>query len=419
MKRSYKKISSSVSSSIDQNVLKVEIGMSLELMERSREMVESFLAELGRTTLNSVLEASAEQIAGPRRPGHRGKEGPTRHGYELGSVRFGVKKVEVEKPRLRQGGKEVQVPVYERLRRDPGLSGKVLSASVNGLATRRVEPVLEAVGLKKSQVSRHLVSEMESQYELLQARRIESRMLVVMLDGIHIQEHVILTAIGIDESGIKHVLGIREGASENAEVCKSLLSDLIERGLDADVGTLFVLDGSKALRKAVKELFPHARIQRCRVHKLRNVLDHVPETKKPYVRAAMRAAWKLSCKEGLARMEDLAQELEVDWPHAASSLREGLVDTFEVNRLDLPVLLIPSLSSTNIIENAHGAIGQLTKRLTNVQNGKMALRWTAAALLQAEPNMRTIKGHKHLWILKTNLDQERQLLQKSNGNLTG
>jgi len=173
------------------------------------------------------------------------------------------------------------------------------------------------------------------------------------------------------------------------------------------------------LRKAVKELFPHARIQRCRVHKLRNVLDHVPENKKKYVRAAMRAAWRLPCKEGVTRMEDLAKELEVDHPHAAGSLREGLIETFTVERLDLPPLLVPSLSSTNIIENCHGAIGQTMKRVTNVQNGTMALRWTASALLEAEPNMRTIKGHKLLWILKTNLDQDRKNERQLEGNLNG
>lgn len=244
--------------------MKVEIGLSLELMERSRELVESLFLELGRLTLNTVLEASAEQLAGPRRPGDRSKSGPTRHGYDSGSLRFGAKKVSVEKPRLRLAGKEVQVPLYERLRRDPALPGKVFEASANGLATRRVEPVLEAAGLKKSQVSRHLVSEMEGRYEALMSRKIESRMLVVMLDGIHVAEHVILTAVGVDEVGIKHVLGIREGASENAEVCKSLLGDLIERGLNADLGILFVLDGPVGFAQGGQRAFssrPHSKMQ--------------------------------------------------------------------------------------------------------------------------------------------------------------
>ncbi len=408
MKTDYKKNSSlsGVSAKIDADRVQVEIAMSLDLMERSREIVSSMLTELGRLTLNTLLEASAEQVAGPRSPGVRNKPGPTRHGYEAGSLRFGVKKVPVRRPRLREANQEVDVPLYEQLRRDPELPGKVHRASVNGLSTRRVEPVLESVGLKKSQVSRHLVSEMESHYQTLMSRKIERRMLVVMLDGIHLGDHVILTAVGIDEAGDKHILGIREGATENSEVCKSLLSDLIERGLRADLGMLFVLDGSKALSKAVKELFPHSAVQRCRVHKLRNVLDHVPETKKAYVRAAMRSAWKLSPKEGIRRMEDLAKELSVDHPGACSSLREGIEETFTLNRMDLPALLIPSLSSTNIIENCHGAIGQCMRRISRVQDGKMALRWAASALLEAEPNMRNIKGGKYLWMLKAQLDNE-------------
>jgi len=408
LKTDYKKKNSlsGVSARIEADRVQVEIAMSLELMERSREMVSSMLMELGRLTLDTLLEASAEQVAGPRRPGVRDKPGPTRHGYEAGSLRFGVKKVPVRRPRLREANQEVEVPLYERLRRDPELPKKVHRASVNGLSTRRVEPVLESVGLKKSQVSRHLVSEMESHYEALMSRRISKRMLVVMLDGIHLGDHVILTSVGIDESGTKHILGIREGASENSEVCKSLLSDLIERGLSAELGILFVLDGSKALYRAVKELFPHAKIQRCRVHKLRNVLDHVPEKKKAYVRAAMRSAWKLLPKEGMGRMEDLAKELSVDHPGACSSLREGIEETFTLNRMDLPALLIPSLSSTNIIENCHGAIGQCMRRVSRVQDGKMALRWAASALLEAEPNMRNVKGAKHLWMLKAQLDNE-------------
>jgi len=408
MGKSYKSSgrSAPVSSRFEAGRLKIDVAMSVELMERSREMVHGFLSELGRMTLESLLEASAEQVAGARSPGSRAKAGPTRHGYESGSVRLGVRKVAVDRPRLRQGGKEVEVPLYGRLRRDPGLSAKVYQAGVAGLSTRRVEPVLDASGLARSQVSRHLIDEMESRYEELGSRAIDKRMLVVLMDGMHVGGHLLLSAVGMDEAGKKHVLGIREGSTENAEVARSLLSDLILRGLSASTGILFILDGAKALSSAVKALFPHARSQRCRVHKLRNVEDHLPESKKPYVRAAMQAAWKLPIKEGVGRMEDLAKELQVERPGAAGSLREGLEETFTVNGLGLPPLLIPGLATTNIIENCHGAIGQRMRRVTNVQNGKMALRWAASALLEAEPNMRTVKGFKHLWMLKASLDNE-------------
>lgn len=408
MGKSYKNlgVSAPVSSRVEEDLLKIEVSMSLELMERSREMVHGFLSELGRMTLESLLEASAEQVAGPRTPGSHSKLGPTRHGYESGSLRLGVRKVPVQRPRLRENGKEVEVPLYGRMRRDPGLGSKVYEAGVAGLSTRRVEPVLKASGLKRSQVSRHLVDEMESRYEELSSRAIDRRMLVVLMDGMHVGSHLLLSAVGMDEGGKKHVLGMREGSTENGAVARALLSDLVSRGLDAKAGILFVLDGAKALSSAVKELFPHARIQRCRVHKLRNVMDHLPETKKPYVRSAMQAAWKLPFSQGIGRMEDLAKELQIERPGAAASLREGLEETFTVNSLGLPPLLIPGLATTNIIENCHGAIGQRMRRVTNVQDGKMALRWAASALLEAEPKMRTVKGFKHLWILKASLDNE-------------
>jgi transposase-like protein len=209
------------------------------------------------------------------------------------------------------------------MRRDSGLGSKVYEAGVAGLSTRRVEPVLEASGLKRSQVSRHLIDEMESRYDELSSRAIERRMLVVLMDGMHVGSHLLLSAVGMDEGGKKHVLGMREGSTESGAVARALLSDLVSRGLDAKAGILFVLDGAKALSSAVKELFPHARIQRCRVHKLRNVMDHLPETKKPYVRSAMQAAWKLPFSQGIGRMEDLAKELQIERPGAAASRRPG------------------------------------------------------------------------------------------------
>jgi transposase-like protein len=225
-----------------------------------------------------------------------------------------------------------------------------------------------------------------------------------------VADHHILAAIGVDDGGVKHVLGLVVGSSENARVVKDLLASLIERGVSVDDKTLFVIDGSKALRSAIEEMFGEsALVQRCRTHKLRNVLERIKdENVRAQTRAVMHAAYKLPEKDGIAKMKQQAQWLRADHPDAAASLLEGLEETFTVNRLRLPPGLVRCLSTTNIIENPNGAVRRVSGRVCRHRDAEMALRWTAAGYLQAEKSFRRIQGFRHLWVLAAALDRRNE-----------
>jgi putative transposase len=233
---------------------------------------------------------------------------------------------------------------------------------------------------------------------------------VIYVDAIVVDGHHIIAAVGVDEAGDKHMLGLALGASENAQVVKDLLRQLIERGLDASVSYLFVIDGSTALRSAIDEMFgQRAHVQRCRTHKLRNVLERLPKTEAAQTKAVMMAAYKLDPKQGVAKMNKQAQWLEREHPDAAASLREGLHETFTVNALGLPPSLTRCLCTTNIIENPNGIVRRTSRRVARYRDADMALRWTAAGFLEAQKSFRKIQGIKDLWILKTalgRLDQQ-------------
>ena len=205
----------------------------------------------------------------------------------------------------------------------------------------------------------------------------------------------------MDEAGDKHLLGLSLGASENAQVVKDLLRRLIERGLDASLSYLFVIDGGKALRSAIDEMFgERAKVQRCRTHKLRNVLERLPKTEAAQTKAVMMAAYKLEPKQGIAKMNKQAEWLQRDHADAAASLREGLHETFTVNALGLPPSLTRCLCTTNIIENPNGIVRRTSRRVTRYRDADMALRWTATGFIEAQKSFRKIQGVKDLWILK-------------------
>jgi transposase-like protein len=204
--------------------------------------------------------------------------------------------------------------------------------------------------------------------------------------------------------GCKHVLGLREGASENKVVTKALLENLVERGLDPERPRLFVIDGSKALRRAIDAVFGSRNpIQRCRKHKERNVLGYLPEEMKDQVRSTLRTAWQLSAEKGKARLEKVARWLEQEYPSASSSIREGLDEMFTINELDLPASLRRCLGSTNIIESGFSGARNRTRRVTNWRDGNMVLRWAASALVSTEKNFRRILGYQSLPVLEAKL----------------
>ncbi|MBI1954845.1 MAG: transposase, partial [Acidobacteria bacterium] len=227
---------------------------------------------------------------------------------------------------------------------------------------------------------------------------------ILYLEGVIFGEHHVLVAVGVDEKGKKHVLGIAEGASENQAVAKGLLEDLVARGLKTDRKYLFVIDGSKALRVAIDAVFGGKNpVQRCRQHKIENVMGYLPEHLKGQTKAAMRSAFRLAAREGMARLEKQAEWLEREYPSAAASLREGLEEMFTVDRLGLSPSLSRCLVSTNLIESPHSGVRLRTRRICRWRDGNMVLRWAAAALLMTEQNFRKIMGYRDLWMLKAAL----------------
>jgi len=273
----------------------------------------------------------------------------------------------------------------------------------------------DTVGVSKSAVSRQTIEASERVLKELMERRLDAwDLLVIYVDGIQFGTHHILAAVGVDAEGKKHVLGIRQGASENTEVTSALLGDLVERGLDPRRRRLFVIDGSKALRKGIDQVFgSNHPVQRCRNHKLRNVLGHLPKDQHDQVKAAIRAAWKLDADDGEQKLESLARWLERDHPSAANSLREGLADMFTINRLGLPSRLRKCLGTTNLIDSTHSGMRQKTRRITNWKNGTMALRWAATSFVETEKKYRRIVGYDQLWILKAYLDDLQPVAQMS------
>ena len=387
----------------------------VELVERTELAIDEVVQVMGRATIEAVLEMSAEGVAGPKQSGKARADGtPVWYGRQGGQVYLSDRKVRVERPRLRERsggeGAEVEVPAYAAMRRPGALADRMLEILMAGVSTRKYGQVIgemaDTVGVSKSSVSRETIEASERVLKELMERSLDAwDLLVIYLDGIQLGTHHVLAAVGVDTDGKKHVLGMRHGASENTEVTTALLQDLVDRGLDPARRRLFVIDGSKALRKAIAQVFGvgHS-VQRCRNHKLRNVLGHLPKDEHPQVKAAIRAAWKLDAKEGMQKLEQLARWLERDQPSAAASLREGLPEMFTINQLGLPPRLRKCLGTTNVIDSTHSGVRQKTRRVTNWKNGAMALRWAAASFIETEKSCRRIVGFDQLWMLKAHLD---------------
>lgn len=386
----------------------------MESIERTEKALDEVIDEAGRATIEAILELSAQSVAGEKHPGKKGTE-VRWHGNQNGVVRLSEREVRVSRPRLRQKGKssggEVGIPAYEAMRSSERLSQRMWEILMLGLSTRRYKEVVpkmaETVGVSKSEVSRHFVEASGKVLEGLMERRLEGwDICIVYLDGIVFGDHHAVAAIGVDTAGCKHVLGLREGASENKVVAKGLLEDLVDRGLEPLRPRLFVIDGSKALRRAIDAVFgSHNLVQRCRTHKERNVLGYLPEEMKEQVQSSLRTAWQLPAQQGKARLEKLARWLEQEYPSAAASIREGLDEMFTINELELPASLRRCLGSTNIIESSFSGTRNRTRRVTNWRDGKMVLRWAASALLSTEKNFRRILGYQSLPVLIAKLEE--------------
>jgi len=383
----------------------------VDLIEQSRLAVDELIDVAGRATIEAVLQLSAEQVAGPRTPGQR-RTGPRWHGRQAGRVCLQERKLGVTKPRLRKtGGGEVAIPAYAAMQEN-GMSGRMLDVLMRGISTRQYAEVLPEMastcGVSKSNVSREAAAAGEAALqELLERRFEEDDLLVIYIDGMVFGEHHVISAVGVDRAGHKHVLGVQQGATENAAAVEDLLQQLVARGVKPETKRLFVIDGAKALRAAINRVFgPQHPVQRCRNHKIRNVCERLPEEQKEQVKAAMRASYRLAAKEGMARLRKLADWLEQESPAAANSLREGLEECFTLNRLGIPSSLHRCLATTNLIESPQSGVRMRARRVCRWRDAAMVERWVAASFLATEKNFHRIMGWKDLWQLEAILGRK-------------
>lgn len=394
----------------------------VDLITQSRVAINELIDCVGRALLETVLEVSAQQVAGVRQPGKARTEVVGWYGRQAGRVYLGDRKLAVERPRLRRRGrgshKEVSVPAYAALQNRQAMQKRMLDILMNGVSTRHYRQVIpamaESVGISKSSVSRETIEASEAALQELLERRLDDKdFLIIYIDGLHCGEHCVLGAVGVDTEGRKRVLGIREGATENGAACRDMLQNLVERGLDPERERLFVIDGSKALRSAIQAVFgAQVPVQRCRQHKLQNVVERLPREQQEQTRSLIRAAWKLDAKDGMMRLRKLAEWLREDYPDAAGSLLEGMEECFTINRLKVPPSLHRCLATTNLIESSQSGVRMRTRRVCRWR-ASMPGRWVAAAFLATEKNFRRIMGYRDLWALKAILRGEKDTKAKA------
>ena len=399
---------------IGKQELLVQVPLPLaEVWAEMQAQVEELTGRAGLQILRAILENEVTRRVGPpHRPHPSG--GCVRWGKQPGYVVFGGKKVPLERPRVRKReGQEVELDSYGQLQQDGKLQRAVREGVVAGLSTRNyrraVESVLEGYGIEKSSVSRQFVAASSNQLRVLCERRLEDLNLVVlMIDGIHFGGQVLVVALGIAESGEKHVLGVWQGATENTAVVKGLMEDLVDRGLDLQRRYLVVIDGSKALRAGVERVFgEQVEVQRCQIHKRRNVKEYLPEScQKDYDRRMRNAYAMNNYAEAKAALEKIFRQLERINPSAARSLEEGLEETLTVHRLGVGAVLRRKLSTTNPIESCLSTVQRVARNVKRWQ-GDQPLRWTATGLMEAEKKFRRIKGYQEILLLKERLNPSR------------
>jgi putative transposase len=390
-----------------------------ELAVAAREGLLALSVGVGLGVLAELMEEEVVEVVGAK-----GKHDPdrtaVRHGREAGEVTLGGRRVGLERPRVRSadGKSEVPLTTYRHFSdRDP-LTRVVLERMLAGVSTRRYrrtqEPIGEQVELRarstsKSSISRAFVERTGKALDELMARRLNDvRLAVLMLDGIELKGRTNIVALGITTEGVKVPLGLWDGSTENATVATALLSDLVERGLDPAQGMLFVIDGSKALRKAIRTVFGEGvPVQRCVCHKERNVLEHLPERDRAAIKHRLRQAWALEDHgQALDRLKALDAELERSHPGASASLREGITETLTLTRLGITGSLKRTLASTNPCESMIECVRRTSRNVKRWRSGEMALRWTAAGMLEAERQFCRIIGYRDLASLAVVIERD-------------
>jgi putative transposase len=399
-----------------------------ELVGAAKEGLLALSVEVGLGVLGELLEQEVEQLVGPKGKWNSDRTA-VRHGHENGEVTLGGRRVQVKRPRARtaDGESEISLGTYEHFAERDLLGRAALERILAGVSTRKYRRLAEPVGAgtvererstSKSSVSRAFVARTrEALWHLMSRQLADLRLAVVILDGIEIKGRTNVVALGITTEGDKLALGLWSGSTENATIASALLSDLVSRGLDVEQGLLFVIDGSKALRKAIRQVFGNdVPVQRCVRHKERNVLELLPERDRPPIKRRLTQAWQeTDCIKALDQPKRLAIELEHDHPKAAASLREGMEETLTITRLGITGKLKLTLQSTNPCESMIGTVRAIQRNVKNWSSGEMCLRWTAAGMLEAETRFRKVEGHRGLAQLaihiETDLIKQRHQLQ--------
>ena len=400
-------------------VVSPALGSALDGMAGS---FERLCLVAGVDALRQLMEADAEAVCGPRH-GRGSSRQAQRWGRTTGPIGFHGGKVTVARPRVRaRTGKELALPSWEAALAEDWLGRWALNLMLIGVPTRRFGravrlperdvPAGPGSGVSKSAASRRFVALSAERMEAWLAQDLSAlELLAVQIDGIHLAEELLLVAaVGVDAEGTKHPLGVVEGATENAAVVQALLDDLVKRGLDPSVPRLFIIDGAKALSKAIRRTFGrNTPIQRCQVHKARNIVDRLPKHLHASTRRALRQAWELDDAEKAEKLlRNLARSLEREAPGVAGAILEGLDEILTVVRLGLPKELRRSLACTNIIENIMGSVRRVCRNVKRWRDASMALRWTAAAMLEAAKGFRRLKAKSQLPQLRAALLAHRQ-----------
>jgi putative transposase len=387
-----------------------------EIAESAKEGLLALAVGTGLQVMAAMFAEDVARLCGPDGKHNRERAG-YRHGTEAGSVTLGGRRLPVTRPRVRaaDGSGELHLPSYDLFSSTEVLGQLALEKMLAGLSSRRYGRGLEPAGTavqdaatatSKSAVSRRFVAATETALAGLMSRRLDDLDLVaLMVDGVHFGEHTCVVALGIGIDGTKHPLGVEEGATENAAVVTDLITGLRDRGLDVTKPVLAILDGAKALSRAVKDVFGQPLIHRCQEHKIRNVKDKLPEKLRAVTERRMRAAYHAeSALKAEAELTELARELDKTHPGAAASLREGMAETLTILRLGVPPTLARTLRSTNTIESMIGICREHSKNVKRWRDGTMALRWCAAGMTEASRQFRRVNGHLHLPKLRAALD---------------
>jgi transposase-like protein len=390
------------------------------LVDVRAEMLE-VVHTAGMKVVEALLEEDRVRLSGPRYARRPGRE-MVRGGTVMGELTLGGRRIQVRRPRLRKvGGGEVRLPSYENLSTEDPLERRAVEQMLVGVSTRKYDRSLEPLphgtksrGTGRSSVSRRFVARTQAEVDAWTTRSLrELDLVALMIDGIEFGEHTLVAALGIDATGTKHPLALREGSTENATLCREMLADMIERGVAADRAILVVMDGGKALRSAVRQTFgEYALVQRCQAHKRRNVVDQLPEYARARVKAAMDDAYAADdFVQAQHALEKLAVSVEQKHPSAAQSLREGLDETLTVLRLNIGPTLRRSLATTNPIESMFSTVRRVSGRVTRWPSGTMALRWALAGMGEAQKRFRRLMGKNEMPKLAADLrrlDLERE-----------